>query len=377
MNKSYIWSLPTRVFHALFALLITIAFLSAEDEWLNFHAVIGYGVLILVIFRLCWGLWGPKHSLFKDLPLGKKNIKEFLNHIFEEKQKFLGHNPLASYVMISMLVVAILAVLTGALAFGIQEGKGIFSFLNNSFFKNMKLFKEIHEIFANLFIALIVAHIIGVLIDRLLHKKQETLNSIVSGYKVTDENESIKLNIYQKMFSLLMFIFFIGFLAFNLYNPKNILIASKYHPIDYKIQNELFVKECGSCHTLYPPTLLPKKSWELIMSDLENHFGDDASISEDSNKEILDFLVKNSAETSTMKPGFKFLNSIRNQDIIAMTKTTYWEKTHKEIPKELFEHSEIKSKANCKACHSDIEKGLIEKENIKNLSDFKSNFKKE
>ena len=377
MNKSYIWSLPTRVFHALFALFITIAFLSAEDEWLNFHAVIGYGVLILVIFRLCWGLIGPKHSLFKDLPLGKKNIKEFFNHIFEEKQKFLGHNPLASYVMISMLVVAILAVLTGALAFGIQEGKGIFSFLNNSFFKNMKLFKEIHEIFANLFIALIVAHIIGVLIDRLLHKKQETLNSIVSGYKVTDENESIKLNIYQKMFSLLMFIFFIGFLAFNLYNPKNILIASKYHPIDYKIQNELFVKECGSCHTLYPPTLLPKKSWELIMSDLENHFGDDASISDDSNKEILDFLVKNSAENSTMKPSLKFLNSIKNQDIIAMTKTTYWEKTHKEIPKELFEHNEIKSKANCKACHSDIEKGLIEKENIKNLSDFKSNFKKE
>ena len=122
MNKSYIWSLPTRVFHAFFALFITIAFLSAEDEWLNFHAVIGYGVLILVIFRLCWGLIGPKHSLFKDLPLGKKNIKEFLNHIFEEKQKFLGHNPLASYVMISMLVVAILAVLTGALAFGIQEG---------------------------------------------------------------------------------------------------------------------------------------------------------------------------------------------------------------------------------------------------------------
>ena len=377
MQKSYIWSLPTRVFHALFVIFIAIAFLSAEDEWLNYHAIIGYGVLILVIFRLFWGIGGPKHSLFKDFPFGNKNTKEFLNHIFEEKQKYVGHNPLASYVMISMLVVAILAVVTGALAFGIQEGKGIFSFLNSSFFKKMELFGGIHEFFSNLFIALIVAHVIGILVDRLLHKKQETLNSMVNGYKVTDENESIKLNIYQKMFSLLMFIFFIGFLAFNLYNPKNSLIASKYEPINYKVQNELFVKECGSCHTLYPPTLLPKKSWELIMSDLENHFGDDASILEDSHKNILDFLVKNSAETSTMKPGFKFLNSIKNQDIIAMTKTTYWEKTHKEIPKEMFEHNEIKSKANCKACHSDIEKGLIEKENIKNLSDFKSNFKKE
>ena len=189
----------------------------------------------------------------------KINIKDYLNHIFEEKLKYIGHNPLASYVMISMFVVAILAIITGALAFGIQEGKGILSFLNSSYFKEMELFGEIHEFFSGLFIALIVAHVVGVLVDRLLHKKQETLNSIVTGYKITSENESIKLNIYQKMFSLLMFIFFIGFLAFNLYNPKNILIASKYHPIDYKIQNELFVNECASCHTLYPSQSNAKK----------------------------------------------------------------------------------------------------------------------
>jgi cytochrome b len=372
MQKSYIWSISTRVFHALFALSIFIAFISAQEkQWLNFHVIIGYSILILLIFRLFWGIFGPKHSLFKDLSFGKKNIKEFLNHIFEEKTKYAGHNPLASYVIISMLLVAFLAVISGSLAFGIQEGKGIFSFLNTPLFKEMDFFGEIHEFFSTLFIALIVAHILGIFVDRLLHKKQETLNSIITGYKITQEDESIKLNIYQKIFSLVIFIFFVGFLVFNFYNPKNILVASKFTPIDYKVENQLFVKECASCHTLYPPNLLPKKSWELLMSDLENHFGDDASIPEDSNKEILAFLVKNSAENSTMQSSFKFLNSIKNQDIITMTKTTFWEKTHKEIPKEIFENSEVKSKANCKACHSDIEKGLIENENIKNLSTFK------
>ena len=372
MEKSYIWSLPTRVFHALFVIFILLAFISAqEDRWLNFHAFTGYAVLILIVFRVCWGFIGPKHSLFKDFPIGKTNVKDFLNHIFEENQKYLGHNPLASYVMISMFIVGFFTIFTGILAFGIQEGKGILSFLNSSFFKEMELFGEVHEIFTTLFMVLIIAHVSGVLLDRVLHKKQETLKSIVTGYKVTLKNESIKLNIYQKMFSLLMFIFFIGFLVFNFYNPKNILIASKYEKIDYKVQNELFVKECASCHTLYPPSVLPKKSWELIMSDLENHFGDDASIDEESNKNILAFLLKNSAETSSMESSFKFLESIQNQDIIALSKTTYWEKTHKDIPKELFENKNIKSKTNCKACHSDIEKGLIEDENIKNLSDFK------
>lgn len=107
------------------------------------------------------------------------------------------------------------------------------------------------------------------------------------------------------------------------------------------------------------------------MSDLENHFGDDASIDEESNKNILTFLLENSAETSTMENSWKFLNSIGDKDIIAISQTSFWKKTHEDISKEIFENKNIKSKANCKACHSDIEKGLIENENIKNLSTFK------
>ena len=107
------------------------------------------------------------------------------------------------------------------------------------------------------------------------------------------------------------------------------------------------------------------------MGDLENHFGDDASLDVETNNEILAFLVKNSAETSTMEASWNFLNSINNKDIIALSDTEFWKKRHKDIPKEVFENSKIKSQANCKACHSDIEKGLIENENIKDISDFK------
>lgn len=106
------------------------------------------------------------------------------------------------------------------------------------------------------------------------------------------------------------------------------------------------------------------------MGDLENHFGDDASLDEDVNKNILTFLLKNSAETSTMQASWNFLNSIGDKDIIALTKTSYWEKKHKDIPKDVFKNEKVKSVANCKACHTDIEKGLIENENIKDISDF-------
>ncbi|WP_298750085.1 cytochrome C [uncultured Arcobacter sp.] len=107
-----------------------------------------------------------------------------------------------------------------------------------------------------------------------------------------------------------------------------------------------------------------------MMSDLENHFGDDASISEEDNQNISAFLIKNSAETSTKEFSFKILNSIGNKDIIAITHTDFWKKEHEEIPKKVFGHADVKSKANCKACHSDVEKGLIEDDKIKNIRAF-------
>jgi len=253
MQKSYIWSLPTRVFHGLFVLFILAAFITGdEDRLLNYHAIIGYSLLILLAFRIIWGLIGPKHSRFKDFPIGIENAKEFLSNIFQKDQKYIGHNPMASYVMIGMFIICFIVIVTGIFAFGIQEGKGLLSSLNSSFFKEMELFEETHEFFSGLFIAFIAAHVLGVLSDRVLHKKYETLSSIFTGYKVSKNNEGIKLNIAQKLFSFIMILVFIGFLVFNLYQPKNILIASSYTPINYEIQNELFVTECASCHTLYP-----------------------------------------------------------------------------------------------------------------------------
>jgi cytochrome b len=253
MNKSYIWSLPTRAFHILLMVFILAAFLTGEeDELLNYHAVLGYGVLILILFRVVWGIIGPKHSKFKDFPLSISKAKEFTKNIFDTKQKYIGHNPAASFVMVAILITIFLVIVTGALAFGIQEGKGIFSFLNDSFFRKMELFEEIHETLTGVLIALIAAHLLGVLSDKLLHPKHGTLNSIFSGYKNTENNESIRLNIFQKIVAFVFLVLFLGFLIFNLIQPKNILVASKYEPIDYMTQNELFVTECASCHTLYP-----------------------------------------------------------------------------------------------------------------------------
>ena len=45
------------------------------------------------------------------------------------------------------------------------------------------------------------------------------------------------------------------------------------------VNNQLYIKECGSCHFPYQAGLLPANAWNKMMANLENHFNSDASLS--------------------------------------------------------------------------------------------------
>ncbi len=192
---------------------------------LLYHAIAGYLLLITLFFRAGWGLFGPKHSLFKDFPIGKQKVKDFMLNIFETEQKYIGHNPPASYVMLAILLFTFIIIITGALTYGIQEDKGIFAALGTTSLKDLELFESLHELFATILYFLIGAHLLGILTDKLLHKENDTQNSIVNGYKSTKEENNIKLTLFQKIFASFCLIIFLIFLAYNIYNPLNILVS--------------------------------------------------------------------------------------------------------------------------------------------------------
>ena len=366
MKKTYVWALPTRLFHSLLIISIILAFILSESEnLLPYHAAIGYGVGVLIVFRIIWGLIGPKYSRFKDFPLSIKEAIEFSLSIFHPKKKYLGHNPAASFVMIALIIVLFFVTLSGVLTYGIQEGRGIVGFLNSSFFKEMELFEEIHEFFTTLLLFLIVIHLIGVVIDYLFHREDETWKSIFTGYK-NIEGEPVSLTLFHKFIAFLFFIIFI-IVIFVAVQKDSIFQASIYNKVEYNKLSATFVEECSACHTLYPPFLLSKQSWKKLMQKeaLANHFGDDASLDEATRVAIKKFLIQNSAQTSTKEASVYIGQNPNNNDIIAMTQSSYWKEKHKNIDKNIFKSKKVISKANCKACHSDIEKGLIEDSNIK------------
>jgi len=182
--KAYIWTLPTRIFHWMLVFYILLMFITSEEEnLLDYHAAFGYGIIILILFRLLWGVMGSRYSRFCQWPLSIKEAIGFVRSLPNPKKYYAGHNPAASFVMLGIILVILLANISGVLAYGIQEGKGLFAWLNGTFFKEMELFEEIHELFSTLLLLLIGAHLGGITVDYFLHKKSGTLSSIFSGYK--------------------------------------------------------------------------------------------------------------------------------------------------------------------------------------------------
>ncbi len=114
--------------------------------------------------------------------------------------------------------------------------------------------------------------------------------------------------------------------------------------------------ECASCHMAYPPSLLSRKNWQNIMSNLGKHFGTDASLDSKTQAEITQWLVKNAATRSKYSV-FAPENRI--------TKSSWFIHEHDEVRFDIWKRSGIKSPANCSACHIDATKGDFSEHNIR------------
>jgi hypothetical protein len=123
-------------------------------------------------------------------------------------------------------------------------------------------------------------------------------------------------------------------------------------------------QECGSCHMVFPPQFLPQRSWQKLIETLADHFGENASLDEAQRQVVLDYLLANAADSPKAgREGQKFARSIAaGQTPLRITETPRWIKEHREVRAERWQSPEVKSKANCLACHKQAEQGIYEDE---------------
>jgi len=137
------------------------------------------------------------------------------------------------------------------------------------------------------------------------------------------------------------------------------------------VNNQLYIKECGSCHFPYQPGLLPSNAWNKMMTNLENHFNSDASLNEADLQTLTKYLNDNSAEKNMQyKRSNRIVSSLaKNQIPDSISTTPYMIKKHEDIRKDLITQNEVKGLFNCIACHKTADKGIYGERDI-NIPNF-------
>jgi len=112
------------------------------------------------------------------------------------------------------------------------------------------------------------------------------------------------------------------------------------------------LKECGACHMAFPPQLLPARSWKKIMTGLSDHFGENADLAEPARAEITAYLVAHAADAPGTANGRLFLRGVDPSAVpLRITQMPFWKAAHSEVPAREFKSAQVKSAANCLACH--------------------------
>ncbi len=164
-----VWDAPVRVFHWLMVACFAGAWLTAESErWRLAHVTLGYTMAGLVAFRILWGVVGTRYARFSNFVRGPAAVVCYLGTLLRRQpDHHTGHNPAGAWAIVALLVLTLVITLSGWAVFNDVGGHWL---------------EDAHEIVANLMLAVVGAHIAGVVISSWLHR-ENLIGAMISGRK--------------------------------------------------------------------------------------------------------------------------------------------------------------------------------------------------
>ncbi len=348
-----IWDFPLRLFHWLLVCAVFVAAITGyffEEWWLKVHAYAGYGVGALLSFRLIWGLTGSRYSQFRTFPLRIDDAYRQVRQLIHGKSDAsVGHNPIAAWMIVTLLSLLGLVVITGFVAWGGQENQGPFAaFIGH---RIGKVGEEVHEFFSHLLMLAIGVHLLGVAVETFVFK-QPVIRAMISGKKLLPSGQP-RVGPMKTYGGLAVFAFVMIAWFYWLYPSQS------QKPVHV---SQLYQQECGDCHHAFHPSLRTRSTWASMLETLDDHFGEDASLEGETKAEIARYLLANSASAFDTEAA----NEIGRHDTssLRVTDTPFWQLRHKRFSAEDYSHPSVGSKINCNACHLDAGAGRYDDSRI-------------
>ena len=177
--KQPIWDLPVRLVHWLLAALIAFSWWSVHNHHTDWHIWSGSAILTLLIFRLLWGFVGSSTARFASFVRGPRSVLDYL----KGRWTGIGHTPLGALSVVAMFIAVAVQAGLGLIS---QDEDGIYagplSRLVSSDTSDKA--RDIHELWFNVVLILIVLHIGAILFYRLRGK--HLIKAMVTGRTVID-----------------------------------------------------------------------------------------------------------------------------------------------------------------------------------------------
>jgi cytochrome b len=182
MKKIRVWDLPIRLFHWL---LVTLLLVSVVTQYMGgnameWHFRAGYAVLTLIVFRILWGLIGPRYARFSSFFPAR--IFTYLRYARESSdEKFPGHTPLGSLSVVALLCVVLAQAVSGLFANDDIASEGpLVKFISKELSDSITWFHK--SVSANLLYFLVGLHILAILFYYLV-KKKDLVTPMITGDK--------------------------------------------------------------------------------------------------------------------------------------------------------------------------------------------------
>jgi cytochrome b len=180
MQRIRVWDLPTRLFHwALVACVIKLVVTgNIGGNLMTWHMRAGYAVLVLLAFRLVWGLVGGYWSRFATFVPTPARIWAYVKGT-PTGTPVLGHNPLGALSVLAMLTVLGAQVATGLVSDDEIAFSGpLITFVSSA---TSALATTYHKQYGKLLLlALVVLHVCAIVYYQRV-KKQRLVAAMLSG----------------------------------------------------------------------------------------------------------------------------------------------------------------------------------------------------
>jgi len=357
MDLVRIWDLPTRLFHWLFAAACATAWLSGDEpRYTDLHLYAGYLALGLVLFRLLWGVWGGRYARFAQFVRGPMAVREHLGRLFDPARHHPpGHNPAGAWAILAMLGTVMLLGLSGLVVLGGEEGfgplAGMFSIAQGIAVHRW------HDWLAWALLAVVVLHLAGVALESLLQGEnlpRTMITGLKSGLAGEAEPRSFALAGAVLAATVLASAagYFLPYWQSTGDHPYLPFVGAEL------VHDALWQESCGECHMAYHPGLLPERSWQRMLDEQDDHFGESLYLAQSTVHALREYVRANSAEQVSREASWRTLQSLpAAESPLRISATPYWERVHRDIDEALWKRPSVNGKFDCAACHRDAKRG--------------------